>query len=447
MTTIFTKQTFLAVSIALSTLLMSSNASHDTTPYTGTALQNVSENPPSPLTQCQGDCDSDSDCAGNLKCWHRDNDTDPLPPGCSVTGDTPISWYDYCYDDDPSAIGVVQFIASDPNYPLQVCQGDCDLDSHCGEGLICFHDYQWSTSGKIPGCIGTPTSNWDYCSVDPSAASTTTTKGAGGDPHVDPVMADPYSIHPQCEMILTKSENFKSGLGLDVFIRTTRVDKPNHMSYSYISGAAVKIGPDVVEVQEDGSLIFNGNDEFLNDDIATLEFGGSFSLTKTMKGKKNNVFVYDLKLGTGSNDDMSIQIRANIRTGMIFVHVSGPFPNDSVGLLGSPLHTALFGRDGKTDLTNHWNALGEDWQVRSHEPKLFQDKNYVPQFPAGCIYEEQAVLKSNLRRRLKDVELLVSPDEAEEACARASGTKKKFCIDDVLATGDVELADDSFYYA
>lgn len=36
----------------------------------------------SPCDECEGDCDRDSDCKGDLKCFHRDEDDDPLTPGC-----------------------------------------------------------------------------------------------------------------------------------------------------------------------------------------------------------------------------------------------------------------------------------------------------------------------------------------------------------------------------
>jgi len=45
---------------------------------------------------------------------------------------------------------------------LQNCEGDCDYDSHCAEGLICYHRNSGDT-GDIPGCIGIPLSFHDYC--------------------------------------------------------------------------------------------------------------------------------------------------------------------------------------------------------------------------------------------------------------------------------------------
>jgi len=52
--------------------------------------------PGSGLTECEGDCDYDSDCSGNLLCFH-----DGVPPGCS--GSVYSSYSDYCYDPSSSA--------------------------------------------------------------------------------------------------------------------------------------------------------------------------------------------------------------------------------------------------------------------------------------------------------------------------------------------------------
>ena len=274
------------------------------------------------------------------------------------------------------------------------------------------------------------------------------------DPHIKPFKAPAFSFHGQYDGVMMMSKEFADGSGLDVHIRTTRVDNP-HMSYSYISGTAVKIGTDILEVQDDGSIIVNGEDEFLLEDAEAETAGTTFAgypITKTMKGTKRNIFVYDLALDVDGGDK-SIEIRVNLKTGMIFVDVAGSFPKDTVGLLGSPHHDALLARDGKTDLTGDWNTFGEEWQVQSDEPKLFQDKNRVPQHPAGCIYESQQV-KSNLRHRRRLMvdsagtgsdEEATAVEAAEKACVRATGEKKQFCIDDVMATGDLELAEDSFY--
>ena len=71
-------------------------------------------------------------------------------------------------------------------------------------------------------------------------------------------------------------------------------------------------------------------------------------------------------------DDKSIQIRANLKTGMLFVDMIGNF-NDSVGLMGRAGITKgfLLARDGATNLAGEWNTFGEEWQVHNNEPKLF----------------------------------------------------------------------------
>jgi len=56
-------------------------------------LNNIGDDPDQMLVQCEGDCDNDSMCEGNLICFNRD-EGEPVP-GC--TG-VPYRWYDYCID-------------------------------------------------------------------------------------------------------------------------------------------------------------------------------------------------------------------------------------------------------------------------------------------------------------------------------------------------------------
>lgn len=259
------------------------------------------------------------------------------------------------------------------------------------------------------------------------------------DPHFRTFDNKFFSYHGQCDMILTRSKSFASSLGLHVHIRTTRVDNPNSQ-YSYISAAAVKIGLDILEVSEDGNIIINGKP---HDPTTGTTFAGLFSLTKTHKGSKKRIIAYTLDLG----DNRSIEIRVNKKSSMLFVDVYGSFA-DSEGLLGAaPEHAKpLLARDGKTDLTGHWNTYGEDWQVNDTDPKLFQDKDRHPQFPEICSYKAQGRSLSHLRRRRLVDMLEVSLEDAEGACAHAKDkTKREFCLDDVMATGDLELAEDPFY--
>lgn len=58
------------------------------------------------LKECEGDCDSDSDCSGNLKCYYN-----ALPPGC--TGSI-VSTMDYCYDSSNSG----NVLPAHPAFPV-----------------------------------------------------------------------------------------------------------------------------------------------------------------------------------------------------------------------------------------------------------------------------------------------------------------------------------------
>jgi hypothetical protein len=237
------------------------------------------------------------------------------------------------------------------------------------------------------------------------------------------------------------SSSFAAGLGLDLHIRTTRVDL-DRISYSYISSAAVGIGNKVLEVKDDGSVLVDGSVFELPS--GNSEFAG-FPITKTFKGTKKNIHVYNLFL---EDDEKSIQIRVNLKTGMVFVDVRGNFL-DSVGLMGRAGTTKGFvvARDGETNMLGQWNAYGEEWQVRNNEPKLFAE-NRAPQHPAGCLYKSQKQTNAYLRRRLLDgtMNTAMTIELASEACENFSGRKKDFCIADVMATGDAELAEDPFYF-
>ena len=80
------------------------------------------------MPKCAGDCDKDSDCAGNLKCWERDGFTSV--PGCNGIG---VKDWDYCYDPVdalPPPLDSSPGVHGSPNMPR--CAGDCDKDSDSG---------------------------------------------------------------------------------------------------------------------------------------------------------------------------------------------------------------------------------------------------------------------------------------------------------------------------
>lgn len=72
--------------------------------------------------------------------------------------------------------------------------------------------------------------------------------------------------------------------------------------------------------------------------------------------------------------------------------------------------------------------------------------NRAPQHPTGCRYEAEDEHRRFRARRLEDKSGVDTTIEvATDACVGAKGHKKQFCIFDVMATGDLDIAEDSFY--
>jgi len=125
-------------------------------------LDFVGYNPSELLSECQGDCDKDSECQPGLYCFKRDG-LEPVP-GCFDTGKSGI---DYCYNPlslppNPSDLPALTFIAHNPQDPLSECQGDCDHDSECHPGLYCFRR---AGIELVPGCSGAGKFSKDYVSI------------------------------------------------------------------------------------------------------------------------------------------------------------------------------------------------------------------------------------------------------------------------------------------
>lgn len=112
--------------------------------------------------------DYDEDCADGLVCWWDDGSG--KVPGCSGT---PKPETEYCVDPDAIPPTIVthsdtlaDFAVSAAPGSLGRCQGDCDADADCEGDNVCY--FLEDESEVVPGCDGTPTSEWEYC-ADPKA--------------------------------------------------------------------------------------------------------------------------------------------------------------------------------------------------------------------------------------------------------------------------------------
>jgi hypothetical protein len=121
---------------------------------------------------CEGDCDIDEDCADGLFCFMKEAGVATVP-GCDGF-DT--SRTDYCILNTHKTLAnsaeppiLFAYLENPPNItnlPLQLCQGDCDSDADCADGLICYE--KPSTEILVPGCSGISITRTDFC-IDPNA--------------------------------------------------------------------------------------------------------------------------------------------------------------------------------------------------------------------------------------------------------------------------------------
>eukprot|EP00986_Skeletonema_menzelii_P018533 scaffold26655_cov153-Skeletonema_menzelii.AAC.3 len=173
-------------------------------------------NPPrAPLGECEGDCDNNNQCAGDLICYQRKGNEDV--PGCTG-GRSDSSRTDYCIRSPsdaaistlssrtsvlkvptptllptpaptakPSPAQVAQaaqkevkFIRWTPRAPLGECEGDCDGDHQCAGDLIC---HQRDANEEVPGCTGGGSDNkvTDYC-IRPATDATISTTSSSPTP-------------------------------------------------------------------------------------------------------------------------------------------------------------------------------------------------------------------------------------------------------------------------
>jgi len=112
-----------------------------------------------PCTECQGDCDRDSDCKGAMKCHQRNKKT--KVPTCKSGGKGDVNNYDFCYS--PQGLQHKGWSGCTPKKKCAACHGDCDSDKDCKTGLKCF---QRNGFTAIHGCDkggSHDTKDYDFC--------------------------------------------------------------------------------------------------------------------------------------------------------------------------------------------------------------------------------------------------------------------------------------------
>lgn len=261
------------------------------------------------------------------------------------------------------------------------------------------------------------------------SGGTKTSAGSGGDPHFRTYDGTMYSFHGQCDLVMARSSSFGLGLGLDVHARTEMID-----NWSLISNAAVRIGHDIFEVTNDGTAYWNGVKDGITFPI--MMAGGQYAVTNEHEiievthedgSRVNNTRSYFvIALG----EEESIWITAYKQ--MISIEVNGFF-EDTEGMLGVHTKAGMVGRDRETVYTNP-NDMGLQWQVRDEERMLFHQEK-LPQYPEECILPAVISRRRRLRQTPQQLKM------ATTVCADiVSNDMRNFCIDDVITTGDTDIA-------
>jgi hypothetical protein len=216
---------------------------------------------------------------------------------------------------------------------------------------------------------------------------------------------------------MARSPEFDSGLGLDVHVRTTMVD-----DWSLISHAAIRIGNDVFEIVNDRTHIFNE----VKDVELPVSMAGKFTISKVSSvvdigSESERVDEYTIDLGKG-------KIKVTNYKKMLTVNVEAYLPGTE-GMLGVQGTKGLISRDGT--VLDSANAMGTQWQVRNTEAMLFNEIR-EPQYPQAC------KLPSVDSRRLR--QSAVSALAAEAACEEVVESLRRFCVEDIVRSGDVTMA-------
>lgn len=255
----------------------------------------------------------------------------------------------------------------------------------------------------------------------------------GGDPHIqrwEQTQRD--SFHGECDLVLLHQDNFDNGDSLDIHIRTTMQDY-----FSYIEASAIMVGDDVVEFLAGPIVKVNG-------EATTNEY---FPLMLSDDSKNYNIVAVDEKLNGGRpvyvmNLDV---VRIVIKYTKKFMTVSvQPLKehmaslNGAYGLLGEYGTGNMLARN-RMDVIEDFIDFGFEWQVNPalDDPVLFTESR-EPQLPYEKCRMPTGVAQASRRLRAANRALY---DAAVEACSAHNEPENvDLCVNDVLLTGDMELA-------
>ncbi|CAJ1954209.1 unnamed protein product [Cylindrotheca closterium] len=250
-----------------------------------------------------------------------------------------------------------------------------------------------------------------------------------GDPHFRTFKNEHFEFHGQCDLVMTKVQNFanKEGIDLEIQLRTSIV-----RYWSYVKTAAIRIGTDILEVEgsaakEDGIDKRHYHINF--EHLGPLTHLGGYPVTIS---PRNNKYTIDL-----DKDYPGLKIEIKTFKEFVGVKIIGATEEsfgNAIGIMGDFKTGNTYGRDGSTVL-HDFNELGLEWQVLPSDGKLFHEIA-KPQFPELCYLPEDP--RGERARRLAESD--ITEEAAEAACASLKDDfDRKGCVYDILATQDLDM--------
>ena len=106
----------------------------------------------------------------------------------------------------------------------------------------------------------------------------------------------------------------------------------------------------------------------------------------------------------------------------------------ATGLMGDFQTGTMYGRDGS--IVEDPGIYAREWQVRSDLDALIFSESRYPQYPQRCVEPAADAIQARARKLMGDS---ISRAEAEKACSSWT-SETESCIQDVMATGDIEMA-------
>lgn len=197
-----------------------------------------------------------------------------------------------------------------------------------------------------------------------------------------------------------------------------------------MKAAAIQVGKAVLEVAggDDGYQYWLNGQQGTN-----LIDGESFLLSRFhVKFKVAGPKKYRFRIDLGSGVAVSVEIYKSF----VGVKVKATAPEEFshvMGLMGMYPNGDKVARDGVT-LMEDPNAFGQEWKVKEHDPLLFHSPGVDIFDSCPMPYDGGKQMKRNLR------ETQITTEVAEKACQNVDVASFDFCVMDVLATNDVNLA-------